>query len=288
MSLPPVNIVHIVVNEHGGIFDDLIELLMDCFQQLGLSVRRSTSNFDSNQFNLVVGHTAFLHQTDYDAILRSKCRYVVFQMEALDQQIGLAPQFPAYLEFLRHAPQVWDYSAQNLSFLAAHGCRNTHYIPLGYSRRLERIVHSPAKDIDVLFYGAQTPRRKCVFEALSARGVRFVAAFGAYGSQRDQAISRSKIVLNLHQFDISQLEQLRISYLLNNRCFVLSESPQSDLYRDGVIFSDYEKIADCCVSYLQPNMDAERARIAEAGYANLKEIPTLATIRSALEQFEAR
>ncbi|MGC2160578.1 MAG: hypothetical protein WA634_01595, partial [Silvibacterium sp.] len=126
-----------------------------------------------------------------------------------------------------------------------------------------------------------------VLDALSARGVRLVAAFGAYGPQRDQAISRSKIVLNLHQFDISQLEQLRISYLLNNRCFVLSESPPSDLYRDGVAFSDYEKIVDCCISYLRAEMDAERARVAEAGYAKLKQIPTLASIRSALEPFDA-
>jgi hypothetical protein len=284
MPLPPVNIVHVVINEHGRIFDDLIDLLTDCLVQLDVPVRRSTSHFDSTQLNLVVGHTAFLSPTDYPAIA-SKCRYIVFQVEALHEQAGLLPDRPHYLEFLRRAQQVWDYSPQNLKFLAGRGHQNTRYVPIGYCPMLERIAAAPTKDIDVLFYGAATPRRRRIFDDLLARGVRFVSVFGAYGPQRDQLIARSKIVLNLHQFDISALEQLRISYLLNNRCFVLSESPPSELYGEGVVFSDYGSITECCVSYLQPGMEPQRTRIAEVGYAGLKAIPTLQHLRSAIEQF---
>src|ERR1700691_6673770 len=101
MSLPDINIVHTVMNEHGAVFDDVITLMIDCLEQLGLKVQRSTNHFDPKRLNLVIGHTAFLNKATYEAIHRSKCRYVVFQMEALDERIGLAPHFPFYLEFLR-------------------------------------------------------------------------------------------------------------------------------------------------------------------------------------------
>jgi hypothetical protein len=278
MSLPDINIVHTVVNEHGRIFDDVIELLVDCLDKIGLKAHRSTNHFDTNRLNLVIGHTAFLTVATYEAIQRSKCRYVVFQMEALDERTGFGPQFPAYLQFLRVAPRVWDYSLRNVSFLAAQGLQNAQYIPLGYSSRLERIVPAPVKDIDVCFYGALNPRRGVVLGALDAR-VRLEVIFGRYGRERDQTIARSKIVLNLHQFDTSQFEQVRVSYLLNNRCFVVSESSEGNPYQDGLVFSNYDKIMDCCISYLRSEMDSERARIAHAGYLKLREIPMVENIR---------
>jgi hypothetical protein len=289
MAVPGVNIVHIVIDEvkhHAGIFGELIELLSEGLQELGATVRQSTNRFDAEQLNVVVGHIAFLQKPVYELIGGSAGRYVIFQTEALDAQAGFAAWFPFYLEFLRQASQVWDYSEKNLQFLAARGCRNGRYVPLGYSRRLERVVHSPVKDIDVFFYGAINVRRRRILDALADRGVRVKAAFGLYGPQRDQYIARSKIVLNLHQFATTQLEQVRISYLLNNRCFVISESAEDNPYRDAVIFADYDKIVDCCISYLRPESDAARARIAETGYANLQAIPFQANIQAAMKLLE--
>lgn len=285
MPISEINIVHTVVNEHGGIFDDVLELLIDCFEGLGRKVQRSINHFDTKKLNLVIGHTAFLNKMAFDEIVRSKCQYVVFQMEALDARAGLTPTFPAYLEFLRLAPRVWDYSAKNVAFLTANGCGNARYMPLGYSRRLERIVHTPVKDIDVIFYGANNRRRGLVLDAL-AGCCRLEVVFGAYGRERDQAIARSKIVLNLHQFETAQLEQVRISYLLNNRCFVVSELSESNPYPDGLVFCGYDWIAERCMEYLRPEMEAERGRIAEMGHAKLREIPIVENIRLELELLE--
>jgi hypothetical protein len=41
--------------------------------------------------------------------------------------------------------------------------------------------------------------------------------FGVYGQERDREMARAKVVLNLHQFALPQLEQIRISFLLNNK-----------------------------------------------------------------------
>jgi hypothetical protein len=274
------------VNEHGRIFDDVIELLVDCLEGLGRRVQRSVNHFDTKKLNLVIGHTAFLNQSAFDEIIHSKCRFIVFQMEALDERTGLGPQFPAYLEFLKRAPRIWDYSSTNVAYLAANGCPNARYMPLGYSRRLERIAHAPAKDLDIIFYGTATERRGVVLEALSSR-CKLRVGFGAYGHDRDQIIARSKIVLNLHQFETSQLEQVRISYLLNNRCFVVSEAAESNPYCDGLVFCAHDRVAECCLDYLKPGMEIELARIAELGYQRLREIPMVGNIRSELEILEA-
>jgi hypothetical protein len=137
------------------------------------------------------------------------------------------------------------------------------------------------------FYGAPNTRRDRVIEALRHRGVQVVNAFPAYGSARDEVIARSRIVLNVHQFAISPLEQLRISYLLNNRCFVVSEVADCNPYGGGVVYCSYDELPDRCVEYLAPGQEAERDRIARMGYERLQAIPMRDHLRAALDRFAA-
>jgi hypothetical protein len=201
----------------------------------------------------------------------------------LYEKVGVALLVPAYLHFLKQAPQIWDYSPSNLAFLERRGYRNVLRIPLGYSSRLERITHADDKDIDVLFYGSPNARRQRVIDDLQARGVKAENHFGKYGAERDALIGRAKIVLNVHQFDSPVLEEARISFLLSNRCFVVSEIGEYDPYAGGVVYADYKNLAECCISLLAPGMETTRAQIAERGYANLKAIPTVASLRAALQ-----
>ncbi len=286
MPAPAINILHITTNEHTAIFDDLLELLTDTLEQLGHAVQRTTTHFDRSRINILVGHTAALEKEAYDSIRSSGAKYIIFQMETLTDRPGIPRPSQAYLDVLSHANQVWDYSKNNLAFLAARGCRDLQFIPLGYSRRLERIAHAEQKDMDVLFYGAGNARRLKIVDALRARGLRVDAFFKAYGSARDQAIARARIVLNLHKFDHSELEQVRISYLLNNRVFVISESAEGNPWGDGVVFSDYDKIVDCCVESAQPGKDAARVEIATKGYEALKSLPIGASLEAALARIQ--
>src|SRR5262249_8533318 len=154
--------------------------------------------------------------------------------EALDDSTGFAPQNPAYLDFLVRAPRIWDYSPTNLPFLAWLGCQDVRHIPMGYAPRLERIAPATQRDIDVLVYGRLNPRRKQVLEGLHARGLRVKGQAGCFGAVRDREIARAKIMLNVHQFDTHHLEEIRIAYLLNNRCFVVSETSDRNPYGGGL------------------------------------------------------
>lgn len=280
-----VNIVHVVVNEHGPIFADLIALLTDSLEQGGYQVSHSTNKLINDSLNIIVGHTFVLKREDFTAIRNAGAPYIVLQMEALDELDGFKQQIPDYMDFLKSCRQVWDYSPTNVKYLKERGCLDVRKIPIGYSSRLERIAHAEAKDIDVFFYGSMTARRQHILEQFKDRGAQVYGVFRAYGPERDKMIARSKIVLNIHQFDLPHLEEVRIAYLLNNRCFVLSETSDYNPYGEGVVYCKYDDIVDCGLSYLQPNMQIERTRIAEAGYSAIKDIPTTESMRSALEDY---
>jgi hypothetical protein len=280
--IPPVNIVHLIINDHGPIFAELIDLLTEALTRLGASVTKTVNHLYNDRLNLLIGHTVFLQRLHFDSIRLGGSRYIVFQTEALDDKQGLIPRVPLYLEFLRSAPDIWDYSQRNIQFLQQRGCRSLRHIPLGSASSLECIAPAEVLDIDVLFYGQLTPRRQEVLRELERRGCRAQVLFGTYGSARDQFIARSKIILNMHQFETSQLEQVRLTYLLNNRRFVISESADENPYGDGVVYCPYADLAACCESYLHPEKAKERARIAQRGYEALKAIPMADRLKEAL------
>jgi hypothetical protein len=284
MPIDRVNVAHAVINEHGPIFYELIELVIECLQRIGIQASRAVNEVNPDWLNVIVGHTMFLAPTTFAAIRQRARRYVVFQMEALHSQQGFSARFPAYFEFLRTAQQIWDYSRQNIDYLASFGLDNVRYIPIGHSSRLERIANPAQSDIDVLFYGAINPRRRQIIDELVRRGRRALWMFRAYGQERDDYIARAKIQLNIHQFETTQLEQLRLSYLLNNKRFVVSETPDINPYGEGIVACDYKDLVDRCESYLMAGMEAERARIALLGYESLKRVPMAEAVRGALAE----
>jgi len=281
MPLEELNISHVVVNEHGPMFADFIEFLSESLERLNVRTSRTVSIIHPAQLNLLVGHTMFLPLDVFARIRQQAPSYIVFQVEALHETSGFASQYPGYFEFLGSAEQIWDYSKTNVEWLTKRGFKNVHFVPIGYSSRLERIAALPQQDVDVLFIGIVSERRRLAIEGLRANGINAGPLFG-YGSYRDSIIPRSKIQLNIHQFELSHLEQFRISYLLNNKQFVISERSDDNPYDDGVVFCDYNDIVERCTYFLQPGMEEERLRIAAKGYEALKAIDSISSIRRAL------
>src|SRR5258706_15107614 len=99
-------------------------------------------------------------------------------------------------------------------------------------------------------------------------------------------MTRSKIHLNIHKESAHLFEIVRVSYLLANRCFVLSESglekEMEAQFRDGVAFCAYDELAERCRYYL--DHPQERQRIAEAGFELFPQMPQTAFLATALQQ----
>ena len=173
---------------------------------------------------------------------------------------------PPLLALFRRCP-VWDYSQANIERLAAWHVPRLAHVPVGYVPELTRIAAVP-EDIDVLFYGSNSPRRRAVLDALHARGFRVESLFGFYGAGRDAMIARSKIVLNMHLYDAEVFEIVRVSYLLANSRAVVSErgtNPAEDAdLASGIAFAAYDELVDRCVELLGD--DGTRRELGQRGY----------------------
>ncbi len=181
------------------------------------------------------------------------------------------------------AHTVWDYSPANIAALAGYGV-NARHVPVGYVPAMSRITPSPSPDIDVLFIGSLADRRLGVLRALERQGARVVAIYGSYGPERDSVIARAKIVLNIHFHPAKVFEIVRVSYLLANRCFVVSETGTDaaleNAFAGGIAFADYDRLVDTCLAYLRDPVG--RRQIAARGFTIMSSLGEAELLRPAV------
>ena len=63
-------------------------------------------------------------------------------------------------------------------------------------------------------YGRPNKRRLDIIKKLNELGFNSIFLENTYGNKRDNIISKSKIILNIHYYEASIFEIVRISYLL--------------------------------------------------------------------------
>jgi len=187
-----------------------------------------------------------------------------------------------YLQLLR-SYEVWDYSQCNIDELKKRGITNVKLCRIGYMPELTRIPPAD-QNMDVVFIGAMNPRRRHVLDQLKEKGVDVTWLTGAYGRHRDDIISRAKIVLNIHYYEARVFEIVRVSYLLANKVFVVSElGNDKELekpFTDGLVFAPYDKLAQACLDYLkEPD---ERVRIAEKGFERMRALDQVGFLKEVL------
>lgn len=281
------NIVHICINDHKAVFEDVIVGLEAAFTDLGVTCSRTENLFVEHAMNIVIGAVIFVSRPIIEALRGRQYVYVLYQMEQLAIGIGHLPNYPDYLELMRNATHIWDYSQTNIEQLSQLGVTNVIHVPAGYHKALEVLQHDQTKDIDVLFFGSMSPRREEVIQALRTQGLKTYSVSNVYGDERNTMIARAKIVLNLHWGEINTLEEIRISFLLINKCFVISEQADHNPYFEGVVFCPYEKIVETCLVYLRSGEEARQA-IANKGYHAIQKLDYITSVNDALKRSRLR
>jgi hypothetical protein len=249
---------------HSMCFVEAGFLLKHSLNSLGRTCDIALNDLARDRINIVLGW----HLMQYDDALEP-LQYIPYQLEQLSETSWNT--FPDKRKMiLSHAYDVWDYSPENIAFLKSRGIVARH-VPVGYHESLEQIPQRGEKDIDVLFYGSTCERRRIVLDLLSQNtGITVRSLFDVYGKERDECIARSRIILNIHYYDAQILEAIRISYLLNNRCLVVSEFSEINPYKAVAIpMFPYADLADACRKYLADKEGMDTAR--EATYRDFKE-----------------
>lgn len=190
---------------------------------------------------------------------------ILYNLEQVDEASSwITPELLALFQRFT----VWDFSLANVARLRAREVRNATYVPIGYVPELTRIVPAALADIDVLFYGSINERRSAILQRLRAAGLRVEVLFGLYGPARDAYVARSKVVLNLHYYEAKIFEIVRVSYLLANRCAVVSErgsDPGEERdFEGGIAFAAYDELVEQCARLAAD--DRARRRLGERGF----------------------
>ncbi len=247
---------------HVKAFLELALLLKSSFADRSIPCDYALNTPDTAKINIMLGYHLIRDLQPWKGV-----RYIPWQLEQLSEREGVwsAP----VRETLANALTVWDYSHENIAFLRGHGI-DAVWLPPGYHAALERIDCRGPKDCDILFYGSVNERRRKVLQEILAHGRSVNVLFGAYGEQRDAAIARSSIILNIHHYSAAIFESVRISYLLNNGCCVVSENSTSYPYAGvDLCMAPYEQLAQTCLQLLDDDRGrASRANGAHAAFKN--------------------
>ena len=251
-------------------YDELAASVAAGLAELGHSCSAAINELRPGAINILLGSTIFAARSLSLYRQLAGQPYILYQLEQLHDRLGLLPQLQEYREVMAGASRIWDYAPSSGAWLRERGFPSVDVLAPGYHACLETIQPQPRQDIEVLFAGSSHPRRQHILDALKRLGVSVTHLHGVYGEPRDQALARAKIVLNMHAWDgLDALETVRLSFLLANRRFVVSERGDHDPYGGGVVFARYDELAGTCLYYLRQSPQ-HRAAIAERGYQALR------------------
>ena len=198
---------------HSDAFWELAELLTYSLRDLENDVVMCISEIFADRQNILFGAHLL---TDFDLPPST----IIFNTEQLSNG---SEKWVQRIIDLGKKYIIVDYDDNNIKFLQQNGCKKVHKFQIGFHEKLNRIPHRKNKDIDVLFYGSAKERRRNLLNEISNSGLKVKHLFGVYGAQRDEYISRAKIVLNCHHFEAKIFEIVRVHYLVNNNIPVVSE-----------------------------------------------------------------
>ncbi|WP_136525571.1 glycosyltransferase family protein [Geomonas ferrireducens] len=163
---------------------------------------------------------------------------------------------------------IFVHSKQCKDIVVRNGWMPEHAVSVllnGFDESVHFAIPAAEKDIDLLFLGNLTPRRRRWLERLKADFP--VTIVNAFGSEMTQFLNRAKIVLNIHAEEYPDTET-RVFEALGCGAFLLTETlsaenPFSDL--DHLVqVEDVEQMAAAISHYLEHGQ--QRQRIADSGH----------------------
>lgn len=282
-----INICHVMINRHGGIFDDTIDALMFGLRDIGYQTDYTINSIKKDAVNIVLGSIAFAVNDQGHLNFVGDSPHIIYQQEQIDLDHGYLAKNIGYSNLLSRANVILEYSPAGLRVLESLGLRDkTHYLPPLFHPVLESYRACATASTDLLLYGSWTPRRQNIIDKLVSRGVGAKYVQGIYGDELKTAIAGSKIILNVHATEeIKNLETVRLSHLLANRAFVVSEASDHNPYGGGVVFCDYDDLEDSVVYYLGAGAQM-RSQIADLGYEIFRRTDLVKSLENIFSQID--
>lgn len=140
--------------------------------------------------------------------------YIAFQMEQTVSRRWLTDR---YLDILRNAYAVFDYSPININYFSEDPAiaPKLFYMPIDFCGRLaEMHAGSTEKEYDVLFYGAVNDRRKRYLDRIG-ESCRLKIITDKFGDELYAEMKKAKLIVNIHFYENALLETTRLYEILS-------------------------------------------------------------------------
>ena len=167
-----------------------------------------------------------------------------------------------------------DYNIVNLNYIKKNYNEiKLHFLPLLYNPYLESIykekyIPFTNRPIDILFCGADIPRRMSIIQKIKKSFKVTVVHHAMNSNLQNKLIAKAKIIINVYSYEHNKIfDYYRNSYLLANKCLIISEYPTNiDLsieknligFEDHLIFFNLENHQEVFNKYLSLNDEEYR------------------------------
>lgn len=200
------------------------------------SLRNEFKDDKSNNV-IICGAHDFSRTQSIDLYKKKYDKVIVFNQEPLT---ATQRQFmhKGYFAWLKQADEVWDYDEQNIEVLMLIRPDVKLHVLKPYKDWSKYVP--VAKDIDILFYGSMNEHRAKILNELKKKyKVAIIQTWD--GRVLDSYIMRSKVLLNLHYYyESSMQEQARMIRWIGSPCRIVSEKSSKNYL--GVLEVDYDKL----------------------------------------------
>lgn len=221
-------------------------LIQNALEQINIKaniILKSQDGGFSNNWHIVICPQMFERMPKH---------YIAFQME---QSVSSRWFTEAYLDRLKNAYAVFDYSFDNIVFLQKHDIpfRQLFYMPIAYLDNMHNSNRGTQRiEYDVLFYGdVNSARRKAYLERLQQK-YKIKIVDNLFGEDLHKELQKAKVIINIHYYEGALLETTRIYECLSQGSLVVSEA-STDLQDhsklqglvDFVEIGDIEQMVEC-------------------------------------------
>lgn len=199
---------------------------------------------------------------------------------------------PEWVKFIRRECElfrpsvVWSWAESTTRALKAAGLPVVT-VPLGYVEGMRRELPRVEKDIDVLFFGGPTERRRAILSAITQRGLRVQYERSCWGEKKDALVARSKVVLNIRGNDLGVhggvFEIVRALPLMAQGIALVSEKGEGwERFQSGCRFVDRpEQIPDAVAELVRD--DSLRSFLEKEALASARAQPQSYWLRKLFE-----
>lgn len=273
-------------------FYECLLFIVNGIHSLGYEVTYADNRLDPDRINVVLGsYSELSHLNSWKRLSQAAEHIIIYNWEQVAVDVPWFTQ--RYFRQMTHA-HVWDYNLNNIAALKQAGIHDIHHVPMSFVPEMCLVPKVDVQDIDVLFYGVTNPRRIAALDAIRAKGLNVVSTADRgwmAGKERDELLARSKVVLNMHFFDVARVFEIaRVSYLLANRKAVVSEiAPMTDIdddIRASVLGGSIDQLPQLCWELV--NDDARRHAIERKGFELFSQRHAAAVMKPAIDRYLAQ